>query len=98
MGLANDLPPRDVMGLKGLAKPSILLTGPGQYRDKSSPLAGDMPHLLSGTQLAIGDVEKVRPVAKLAKRLPGLDMGPIVGGVAIAATVMDRHRTIVADR
>jgi len=48
-----------------------------------------MVHVLTRTQLGIGDIEEVCPPRHGAERVPGLDVGARVGGVAVAAAERD---------
>jgi hypothetical protein len=77
------------MGLDPLAKLFVLRATAWQYGDEAPAGAIDMVHVLARAQLGVGDVEEVCPPCHGAQRVPGLDVGARVTGVAIAAAKRD---------
>ena len=56
-----------------------------------------MGHVLAGGQLAVRDVEEVRPADQLHQAVPGGDVRLVVGRVAVQQAVRERHRPVGAD-
>jgi len=54
-------------------------------------------HRLLGAQLAVRDVEEVRPADQGAQFVPARDVRDVVDGVAVGHPVGDRHRTVSRD-
>jgi len=42
---------------------------------------------LAGAEFTVGDIEKVSAADKLSERVPGVDMGLVVGGVAVGGAI-----------
>jgi len=42
---------------------------------------------LAGAELTVGDIEKVGTAEQLSERVPGVDMGLVVGGVAVGGAI-----------
>ena len=51
-------------------------------------MAGDVGQGLAGAKLTVGDIEKVGTPEQSFERVPGVDMGLVVGGVAVGGTIM----------
>jgi hypothetical protein len=58
----------------------------------------DVCHLLARGELAVRDVEEVRPPDQCQKTVPGLDVRLVVGEVAVQQAVRQRDRAVRADR
>jgi hypothetical protein len=73
------------VGLDPLAELFVLRAVARQHGDEATAGAIDVIHVLARTQLGIGDVEEVGPTRHGAQRVPGLDVGAGIAGVAVAA-------------
>jgi hypothetical protein len=71
--------------LDPFAKIFVLQAGARQHGDEATAGAIDVIHVLARTQLGIGDVGEVGPTRHGAQRVPCLDVGAGIAGVAVAA-------------
>ena len=65
---------------------------------RTGTLLADVGQVLFGAQLAIGNVEEIGGADDLPQHVPGLDVGLIVGDVAVVDVVVHGHRAVAADR
>jgi hypothetical protein len=85
------------VGLCPVPEPGVLPSAVRHDRDEPSAVSGDVAHRLLGAQLAVGDVEEVRPADQGVQFVPARDVRDVVGGVAVGDPVGDRHRTVSGD-
>ena len=87
MGRPADLLPVGRVGLDPIAKPAIFAAGARQHRQKPSAVGGDVGQGFAGAQLTVGNIEKVGTADQFSERVPGVDMGLVVGGVAVGGAI-----------
>src|SRR5439155_14271190 len=95
--LVVDLFPPGLAFADGHAEGRVLATGAWQDGEEPAAVVMDVGHVLSGGELAVGDVEEVAAAGQLAEDLPGADMGAVVGGVAALDAEVDRHGAVARD-
>jgi len=86
------------MLLEAVFEPLDFGACPGQYGDELSGIAGDVGEILFGTELGVGDVEEIGRCPKVAQGVPGLDVGRVIGGIAVEQGIVDGDMTIGGDR
>jgi hypothetical protein len=80
------------VGLDPLAKFLVFQPRPRQHGDKAAAGPVDVIHVLARAQFGIGDIEKIWAPGHNPQRLPSLDVGSGVAGIAIGAA--EGHRYI----
>src|ERR1700756_4877370 len=89
MGAIPNTGPVGGIGLDPLAKLLVFQAAAREYGDEAPTRAIDVIHVLARTQLGIGDIEEVCPARHGAQRVPGLNVGAGVAGIAIATAERD---------
>src|SRR5262249_11986677 len=69
----------------------------GKYTEESTTMLMDVSHVLGGGELAVGEVEEIRPPGQRAEQVPDGAMGAVGGGVAALDPVVDRHGAVGRD-
>jgi hypothetical protein len=83
------------MALDPFAELRVLEPRARQHAYESPAAAVDVLHRLAGTELRVGHVEELGPAGGAAQRLPGLDMGRGIVGIARLTAKLHRHRAIL---
>jgi len=70
------------------------------WNDSKEPSATlrDAAHVLVRAELEVGHVSEARSFHEGKERVPGLDVGSVVGRVPVGTSIDDRHRAIGTDR
>ena len=84
------------MGLDPGTELLVLEPIAGQHGDEAPAGAIDVIHWLARAQFAIGAIKEVGPPGQRAQRVPGVDGGAQVAGVAIGATEGHGHVAVGA--
>ena len=66
----------------------------GHHGDRTPAVCNDVRQLLVGAQFAVGHIEELRVGCDLAQRLPGLDVGGVVGAVTGIDLMVHRNRPV----
>jgi hypothetical protein len=85
------------VALQPVPEGAVFLAGAGHHGDEPATPAGDVPHRLSGAQLAVRDVEEVDPAQQRDQTVPGRDVRRVIDGVAVGQAVGDRDGPVRAD-
>jgi hypothetical protein len=86
------------VGLDPFAKFGVFQPGARHHRDEAAAGAVDIVHVVAAAQLRVGDVEEIGSAGHVAQRVPSLDVGLRVIGVAVGAAKLHRHTAIVGER
>ena len=92
IGPIPDQGPLGRTSLDRLAKLCILQATARHHGDEASAGAVDVVHVLARAQLAVGHVQEVAAAGHRPERVPGLDVGDRVAGVAVWSTGTPRGR------
>lgn len=91
VGTVPDELPGRRMALDPFAKLLVLLSRAGHHGDETPARAVDIVQVVVGAQLRIGDIQEVRAPGHRPERVPGVDVGPGVAGIAVGHAKLDRH-------
>ncbi len=94
--IPDEFPGRRVV-LDPLAKPGILVATARHHGDEAAAGAVDVLQVVVATQLGVADVEKVGAASDSAQRVPSLDVGDRVVGVAVGDAKLHRHPAVGGD-
>ena len=89
VGPIPDQRPLGRTGLDRLAELRVLQPVAWHHGDESTACAIDVLHVLARAQLAVGHIQEVAAAGHRAQRVPGVDVGDRVAGVAVGAA--ERH-------
>ena len=89
--------PRNWIRLTPVSEPPALLSPLRKHTDEPSSFSVEVAHLFAATQLRVRHVDEVTATGDPAQILPDLDVGLVIGGVAVEALVVNRYRPVSAD-